>query len=312
MTPPGYYFINHPRSNDAHGGLGILHKTDIHLVVRDTGIHTETFEHCCVMDTKNGVTYVLVSRPPPSTENGFTKPGFLSEFDNFIDEISTLPGKLVLLGDLNIHVDTPEESDARHFLTTLATSGLHQHVTVVTHEKGHVRDLVIIPEGENHALGCEVKDVLTSDHYLVDITVNQKHSQVKNGTKTSRNFGKLVVDDFLQDLSSEFEEFPYQSDVDTQLAFYNTTCAKVFNANCPEITRRIRERQHFPWFNNDVREARKLKRRCKGDSENQNLIPTARCTLSRKPTRTRLLRKPKLTTIRVNWKEPMLRLSLPH
>ena len=63
------------------------------------------------------------------------------------------------------------------------------------------------------------------------ITVNQKHSQVKNVTKTSRNFRKLVVDDFLQDLTSEFEEFPYQSDVDTQLAFYNTTCTKVLNAH---------------------------------------------------------------------------------
>ena len=50
----------------------------------------------------------------------------------------------------------------------------------------------------------------------------------------------------------------------------------------------------------------------KWDSENQNLIPTARCILSRKSTRTRLLMKPKLTTVRVNWKEPMLRPTLPH
>ena len=32
---------------------------------------------------------------------------------------------------------------------------------------------------------------------------------------TSRNSRKLIVDDFLQDLSSEFEEFLHQSDVDT-------------------------------------------------------------------------------------------------
>ena len=99
-----------------------LHKTDIHLTVRDTGIQTETFEHCCVMDTKNSTRNVMVYRPPPSTENGFTKSGFSSEFDSFIEEISTLPFKLVLLGDFNIHVETLEESDARHFLTTLATS----------------------------------------------------------------------------------------------------------------------------------------------------------------------------------------------
>jgi len=262
LTPPGYSFINHPRPNDAHGGLGILHKSDLHLSVRDTGIQTVMFEHCCVMDTKNGVRYVLVYRPPPSTENGFTKAGFLSEFDNFIDEISTHPGKLVLLGDFNIHVDTPEESDARHFLTTLATSGLHQHVTEVTHKKGHVLDLVITPEGENHVLSCEVKDVLMSDHYLVDITVNQRHSQVRNVTKTSRNFCKLVVNNFLEDLSSEFKDFPYQRDVDTQLDFYNTTCTKVLDVHCPEVTRKIKERQHFPWFNDNVRVARKLKRRC--------------------------------------------------
>ena len=147
------------------------------------------------MDTKNCVRYVLVNRPPPSTENGFTKSRFLSEFDNFIDENSTLPGKLMLLGNFNIHVDTPEESDARHFLTTL--SGLYQYVTEVTHEKSHVLDLVITPEGENHVLRYVEKDVLMSDHYLVDITVNQKHSHVKNVTKTRRNFRKLVVDDFL-------------------------------------------------------------------------------------------------------------------
>ena len=67
-------------------------------------------------------------------------------------------------------------------------------------EKGPVLDLGIVLKARTMYSGVKWK--MMFDHYLVDITVNQKHSQIKNVIKTSRKFRKLVADDFFQDLQN--------------------------------------------------------------------------------------------------------------
>ena len=110
LTPPGYTYLSCPRPGDAHGGLGVLHKSSLNFQMRDIGLKATTFEHLCILDTDNGVRYILIYRPPPSTENGFKTNQFLEEFDDFLDAILLLPGRLVILGDFNVHVDVPEKN----------------------------------------------------------------------------------------------------------------------------------------------------------------------------------------------------------
>ena len=47
------------------------------------------------------------------------------------------PGRLLITGDFNIHVDKPEDFIAAKFLSILGSFGPTQHVNVPTHVAGH-------------------------------------------------------------------------------------------------------------------------------------------------------------------------------
>ena len=48
-TPPGYDFINFPRTTDpSHGGIAVVFKKSLSLVISPTGFESSTFEHACV------------------------------------------------------------------------------------------------------------------------------------------------------------------------------------------------------------------------------------------------------------------------
>ena len=114
-TPPCYDFLSFPRGTDDHGGITFIYKQSMNLQTVNLKLDMVTFEHASVIDPRNNVQYIVVYRPPPSTENGFRLSTFLHEFDIFIGEITLRPGKVILAGDFNMHVDVPSKSDVKCF-----------------------------------------------------------------------------------------------------------------------------------------------------------------------------------------------------
>ena len=63
------------------------------------------------------------------------------------DHLAVLtPEPLLITGDINIHVDVPDDPDAIKFLDLLDSLGLAQHVKTPTHRCGHTLDLMITRE----------------------------------------------------------------------------------------------------------------------------------------------------------------------
>ena len=94
---------------------------------------TLTFEHARIMDPINGITSVVIYRPPPSQKNKLKASDFFEEFDNFAIYISTFSGRLLMLGDFNVHIDKPDLPDVKKFNKSLVSSGLYQH----SHERSY-------------------------------------------------------------------------------------------------------------------------------------------------------------------------------
>ena len=149
ISPPGYAFISVPRKcvnpKYQRGGVGILYKSQINLgqVTNLDLPNFETYEFTIVSNISHSLYIVLIYRPPPSTVNKLTVPKFLEEIEILIDRVNLLPGKLILLGDFNVHYDIPEKSDFKRFSTILDSVGMVQHVTEPTHRSNHILDLVI-------------------------------------------------------------------------------------------------------------------------------------------------------------------------
>ena len=77
-----------------------------------------------------------------------------------------MPGRLLIVGDFNIHVDNLADSTAIKFLSIVESHGLFQHVSESTHIKGHILDLVLTRVSDNLVIGCEVEGLI-SDHLAV-------------------------------------------------------------------------------------------------------------------------------------------------
>ena len=68
---------------------------------------------------------------------------FLDEFADYLESIvlSTDHERLLITGDMNIHVDVSDNADAVKFRDLLESMALSQHVRTPTHESGHTLDL---------------------------------------------------------------------------------------------------------------------------------------------------------------------------
>lgn len=90
------------------------------------------------------MTIILIYRPPKPN------PAFISEINELLSSVCTTSANTVILGDLNIHVDTPSRQPAADFLQLLDVLNLKQHVDVPTHTRGHTLDLVITDSAPHH------------------------------------------------------------------------------------------------------------------------------------------------------------------
>ncbi len=88
---------------------------------------------------------VVVYQPRPDPAIGHSVPlsVFFDDFSKVMDNNLTAPGKLLATGDVNFHVDIPDDPEAKHMLCALDMMDLHKLVNEPTHKDGHTLVLVI-------------------------------------------------------------------------------------------------------------------------------------------------------------------------
>ena len=70
-------------------------------------------------------------------------PEFCQDFDDYLERLMQLPGKLIIAGDFNLHIEDSKNLDSTKFMQILTNYGLIQHISTSTHSGGGIMDLVI-------------------------------------------------------------------------------------------------------------------------------------------------------------------------
>ena len=92
---------------------------------------------------------------------------FITEFSDYLESLVMSSEPLLILGDFNIHMDLPDDTDCRNMSDLLVSMGLKQHVLQPTHEIGHPLDLIITRISDNIIAGRPYTGELFSDHFPV-------------------------------------------------------------------------------------------------------------------------------------------------
>lgn len=127
-------------------------------------------EYTIFSDLRSGadkIKLLFIDSPPYSTAHRVIVATFLDEFAKYLEPIILSPEPLVITGDMNIHVDDPNDPNAIKFLDLLDTYGLTQHVNSHTHRLGHTLDLIITRVSDSLAKSTPISDSYLSDHSTV-------------------------------------------------------------------------------------------------------------------------------------------------
>jgi len=192
----------------------------------------------------------------------------MEEFNNFLQEVTLLSGRLVMLGDFNFHLDEPERSDVSSFLSLLDSFGLTNHVDKPTHRSGHIIDLIITRDDDDLVRLCDVGIDHGSDHMMIRSILQQRKPPPLKVECTMRDFRKVDSIALKSDLNLQLNH-----DVDLQVGgdvnhnvndmlwHFNNVSLNVLDKYAPSTTRSRLVRPRPPWYTDQIRSEKREQRR---------------------------------------------------
>lgn len=223
--------------------MAVIYKSTITAVQRCASY--STFELLDVVLSRAGSSFrlAIIYRPPPSP-NAL----FFEELEDLIQSNgnSRRKQRLLIVGDLNIHVDDLNDPASQHLARLIDSLSLCQFVSDCTHLGGHTLDLVISDPRDPLVSRVEVGS-LFSDHYAVDCWLHMKRPPLPIVRKQFRLVKSIVVEDFSAELSNLplfTSPAPCLAD---RLEQYESIAA-TFEKFAPLQTRSVVLRPEAPWF----------------------------------------------------------------
>ncbi|KAM3583200.1 uncharacterized protein V6R79_009203 [Siganus canaliculatus] len=257
--PPGYKYLLKARDTGRGGGLAIFHRLDLDLFPLPLPTYT-TFEALAFScKPPLPMTLLLIYRPPPKP-----KTFFFQEFQDLLTALCASTSNLVILGDINIHLNNPSCPSASDFLQLLDCFNLTQHVHDPTHLKGNTLDLVITHSAPINNLF--VYDLGISDHSVIAMELPFSSPLFKPKRQISfRNIKNIKHDIFAQDL--HYLSSTVLPSVSEAVDFYNNSLSSLLDLHAPTKTRSVTFARSAPWFTCELRQlkatGRVLERRFK-------------------------------------------------
>ncbi|KAL6490182.1 hypothetical protein MHYP_G00005270 [Metynnis hypsauchen] len=170
---------------------------------------------------------------------------------NLLSPLCTTSANIIIIGDINIHVNNPSCRFAAEFLQMLDCFSLRQLVDVPTHSRGHTLDLVITDSAPVRNLS--VYDLGVSDHRVVSMELPILSLSMKPKRQICfRNLKRINPEIMTIDLKNLLHtDLPSVNDA---VDFYNKTLSSILDLHAPVKTRTVTFSRSAPWFTDELRE----------------------------------------------------------
>jgi hypothetical protein len=256
-TPVGYSSFRKDRLNKRGGGIAVIYRSS--LVIQDKTYLDSLCSSCelaCLQfDPVNKChpPFLLCSvyRPPAGHISKF-----LDEWQDILVELNTRPN-VIIVGDFNLHIDCPDKPDVAQFLNALDMHGWDQHINEVTHECGHILDLVITKYCSTHLLSSTMRiEAGVADHALISFCLAFHRSRLPLKAVNVRKLRSIDTVAFWQDFWRMYHgEFDPQceSDSDMLLNYFENVSSLTLNVHAPIRKFRITLRDNAPWYSPALR-----------------------------------------------------------
>ena len=255
ITPTGFTLHHIPRSGRSGGGVGIF-VSDFFRFSRISIPTFPSFEAICgrISNEKVGINVnVLTLYRPPGSDTRF-----MSEFQDVLSFLASLPQELIVIGDFNLHVDKPT-NQTTVFLDLLSLFGLQQHVDFPTHIHGHPLDLIIT--SSKCSIASVTRSDRISDHFTVIAEVVARICSVgSRKTISFRNLKSIDIGSFKCDiLNSRLFRDPADNATD-MASQYNKELRTILDQHAPIKNKQVTSKPANPWITTGIQHAKRHRR----------------------------------------------------
>ena len=249
------------------GGVAIAFKKNIAIVTQVKSKRYKSFEHIeCLAKSSHSkpVRIVCLYRPGTGLHNKVSE--FCEEFQDYLDHLNELYGKLLIIGDFNIHMEDEKCPDTIKFLSILKQHKLQQHIHEATHICQGTLDLVLTRDILNERLEISNSQVLqtttTSDHFLVKFNCQFPHSKTTaKKIISTRKLNDINIDQFKSELLiSDLNDSSKFLNCGNAVKIYNRELQRLLNKHAPVVSFTIKEDQPR-WMNATCQEAKRKRRK---------------------------------------------------
>ena len=127
-TLPNFDIHHIPREQREGGGICVcLQKTfNIHKTELKSYDSFEYFYLDVTSNSQEPLRLIIFYRLQKSKDKRHLAPIFFQEFGTFLEDITSTPGRLLITGDFNFHVDDLTDREASIFMDMITSAGLTQ------------------------------------------------------------------------------------------------------------------------------------------------------------------------------------------
>ena len=130
----------------------------------DVGVDQTSFELLCVRVASRSLSGVVAVVYRPGSAAVSTT--FSVEMSDFLDRLSTFIEPVYVVGDVNVHLERPDDLAARELIKNITNHRLLNCVSSPTHDHGGTLDIVV-GRSDLPVLRIDVVNVGLSDHHIL-------------------------------------------------------------------------------------------------------------------------------------------------
>ena len=181
-----------------------------------------------------------------------------------LEEVVVCLEELLIIGNFHFHMDDTADRYAVQFGSLLELFNLKQHVTVPTYTSGHILDLVISRKDAEALKVNElvVMEQLISDHKAICFQLNLQKPLNERKSVVSRRLRNFDFESFNEmiissGLLADASDLPLEMLVDR----YDNVLRDTMDILAPVKSRTIVLRPNAPWYNEDIGNEKRKRRR---------------------------------------------------
>ena len=250
LCPDGYSSVSIPREGRIRGGIAIVHKSDITL--RSKSIYNYQTMECAdfLLNFQNMLVNLCVIYRPPDT----SIVTFYEDLTDHQERNVTSPGRMIIIGDINIPTNKEQHPDTVLFEETLDGLNWRDHVYFATHHLGNSLDAVITSQDDS-MVNTVVQGELFSDHYWVFFNITSSINMYQVKEVAYRKTKLISSDAFACDIIWLIESAHVDHlNLKSSLALYNSTLTQVLDQHAPLKRKFVPNHRQVPWLTESIRD----------------------------------------------------------